>query len=73
MNVTQYTFQSPYSSPFQVGRPGPTQKVGTTQQGDAELTKNTNTSLASAQSFQATQIKEVTPTVDSKPLLDIYA
>ena len=73
MNVASYTFQSPYPSPFQVGRADPSsQKADTTQQGSSELIKNTNTSFSNAQSFKATQTQEVKATVDA-PLLDIYA
>ena len=74
MNVTQYTFQSPYSSPFQVGRPDPSSKQETSSQPDTSgLIKNTNTSLSNAQSFQSSQTQEVKPTVDSGRTLDIYA
>ncbi|MEA2092257.1 MAG: hypothetical protein U9O83_07830, partial [Campylobacterota bacterium] len=60
MNVTQYTFQSPYPSPFQVGRADSTsQKTDTAGQGSSELIKNTNRSLSNAQSFKATQTQEV--------------
>ena len=73
MNVTQYTFQSPYSSQFQIGRPDPSaSKVDTTQDSSA-LIKSTNTSLSDAKSFLSTQTSEVTPTVNSSALLDIYA
>jgi hypothetical protein len=74
MNVTQYTFQSPYSSPVQVGRPDPSSKKETSSQLDTSgLIKSTNTSVSDAKSFQATQTKEVEPTVDSGSTLDIYA
>ncbi len=71
MNVTQYTFQSPYSSPFQVGRVDlSSQKSDTTQDSFEPIN---NATLENAKSFEATQTKEVTPTVDSTPILDIYA
>ena len=74
MNVTQYTFQSPYSNQVQVGRPDTSvQKADEAQQASSELMKNTNTSLSSAQSFQSSQTQEVTPTVSSSNLIDIYA
>ena len=73
MNVTRYTFQSPYSSQFQVGRPDPSSKQADTTQDSSGLIKSTNTSLANAASFEATQTGEVTPTVNSAPLLDLYA
>lgn len=68
MDITRYTFQSPYSSQVQIGKP-----ETSTIKGDSELPKSTNESLKNAQSFQATQIKEVTPKVDSNPTLDTYA
>jgi len=74
MNVAQYTFQSPYSSQVQVGRLDPSSKQETsTASSDSGLIKSTNTTLKNAQSFQATQTQEVTPTVDSSRLLDVYA
>ncbi|RLA79697.1 MAG: hypothetical protein DRG78_12450 [Epsilonproteobacteria bacterium] len=73
MIVTQYTFQSPYSSQVQVGRPDPSaQKADDAQQASAELMKNTNSSLSQAQSFQSSQTQEVTPTVSSSNHIDIY-
>ena len=74
MNVTQYTFQSPYSSPIQVGRPDPSsQKSETTTGNSSELLKATNTTVNEAQDFAQAQTTEVTPTVDSPNTLDIYA
>ena len=74
MTVDRYLFQSPYSSQVQVGRRDPSVKQeGDAQSSSAELPKSTNATLQKAQSFQATQISEVKPTVDSAALLDIYA
>jgi hypothetical protein len=74
MNVTQYTFQSPYSSPVQVGRPDPSSKQETSAQPDTSgFVKSINTSLSDAKSFQATQTQEVKPTVDTGSNIDIYA
>lgn len=74
MNVSQYTFQSPYSSPFQVGRIDPNSKKGdASSEPSSEFVKNTNPTLANAQSFKASQTSEVKPTVDSDHVLDIYA
>lgn len=70
MNVTQYTFQSPSSSQVQVGRLDPsTVKEQKTQSAPT----NTNTTQNEAKSFAATQVKAVTPTVESLRLLDVYA
>lgn len=68
MEITQYTFQSPYSSQIQIGRPD-TSSV----KSDAELPKNTNELQQKAQSFQATQTKEVAPQVEAEAPLDLYA
>ncbi|WP_294966460.1 hypothetical protein [Sulfurimonas sp.] len=74
MNVSQYTFQSPYSSAFQVGRLDPNSRSGDTgSQPSSDFVKNTNSTLANAQSFKASQTSEVKPTVDSAHVLDIYA
>ncbi|WP_415397143.1 hypothetical protein [Sulfurimonas sp. CS5] len=74
MNVSQYTFQSPYSSPFQVGRIDPNSKKGdVSSEPSSEFVKNTNTTLTNAQSFKASQTSEVKPTVESDHVLDIYA
>lgn len=73
MNVSRYIFQSPYSSQVQVGRPDPSVKQesssSTVSSGSAPVVNET---LSSAQSFEATQVSEVTPTV-SDNLLDVYA
>ena len=66
MNVTQYTFQSPYSNQVQVGRPDPSsQKADAAQKGSSELLKDTNTIASEARSFESAQTQEVAPTVDS--------
>ena len=74
MNVTRYTFQSPYPNQIQIGRPDPSVKQEQSAQNASEqLLKSTNDSLANATSFQATQTSEVTPTVSSSHVLDTYA
>ena len=76
MNVSRYIFQSPYSSQVQVGRPDPSVKqeesssVGSSSSQSVPVVNET---LSSAQSFGATQVGEVTPTVSSDNLLDVYA
>ena len=72
MQVAQYTYQSPSTSAVQVGKLDPSSVKDESSKTSSELPKSTNTSLAAAQSFQATQIKEVTPTVDSSSI-DLYA
>jgi len=64
MQVAQYTYQSPSTSAVQVGRP----------ETNAKQEKSvSNTNQTKAQNFVATQVKEVTPTVNSNQLLDVYA
>lgn len=72
MNVTQYTFLSPYSSPVQVGKPDSSSKDdSSTEQSSAGL--DLNQTLDSAKNFQATQVGEVKIEVESDHLLDTYA
>ncbi len=76
MTVSRYLFQSPYTNQVQVGRPDPSvqQEQGTqAQSSGSELLQTTNQTVQEAQSFEATQVSEVKPTVDSAQLLDIYA
>ena len=74
MNVAQYTFQSPYSSAVQVGRldPSSVKEENTASTGSSQGAPVVNETLSSAQSFEATQTSEVTPTVSSNNLLDVY-
>jgi len=69
MAVQSYLFQSPYSSPIQIGRPDPSVKQDT----NSDMPNTTNETLQKAQSFAATQTKDVVPTVTSNQLLDLYA
>jgi len=78
MEVSKYLFQSPSSSQVQVGRPDPSSKQETTKQESTKGSASTlpNETLKKAQSFQATQTQEVTPSVkssDSLNSLDLYA
>jgi len=76
MNVTQYTFQSPYSSPVQVGRLDPSsvkEEGSVSAASSGQSAPVVNETLSSAQSFEATQTSEVTPTVETNQLLDVYA
>ena len=72
MNVNRYIFQSPYSSQVQVGRPD----ISVKQEGSSAVSSQSapvvNETLSNAQSFAATQTSEVTPTVSSNNLLDVY-
>ena len=73
MNVSRYIFQSPYSSQVQVGRPDPSVKQESSSAVATQSAPVVNETLSSAQSFAATQVGEVTPTVSSDNLLDVYA
>jgi len=66
MNVASYNFQSPYSSPVQVGRLDPS----SVKQED-ESTK-TQQSEKETQTTKA-QTLESNPAIESQRLLDIYA
>lgn len=76
MNVASYLFQSPYSSPVQVGRVDPSTKQEESKpQGSAQNTQsapNMNQKQQEAQSFAASQVKEVVPEVKVPKLLDTY-
>jgi len=65
MNVASYNFQSPYSSPVQVGRLDPSS------------VKKEDTEAKTEQNAKETQSKSQTleenPVVGSQRLLDIYA
>jgi hypothetical protein len=68
MDITRYTFQTPYSSQFQIGKP-----ETVTKQSGSELPKSTNEAVANAEAFKATQIKEVTPKVEgATATMDVY-
>jgi len=77
MNVAQYTFQSPYSNAVQVGRLDPSsikeEGESTSSASAPQSAPVVNETLSSAQSFEAIQTSEVTPTVSSNQLLDVYA
>lgn len=74
MQVTKYLFQSPYSSPVQFGRVDPTTKESSTEN-STQLMSSGNETASKAEALQATQKKEVTPSVstDTGNKLDIYA
>ena len=74
MQVTRYTFQSPYPNQVQIGRPDASSKSEDSSSSSAtELdTSSTNQTMQDAKAFEASQTKEVTPEVASKQLLDIY-
>jgi len=69
MNVAQYTFQSPSSSQVQVGRLDPS---SVKEQKTQSAPSDTNETLNAAKSFEQTQVKDVTPTVNAQQTLDVY-
>ena len=73
MQVTRYTFQSPYPNQVQVGKPDTSSKSDDSSK-NAELNSNTtNQTLQDAKTFEASQTKEVSPEVKANQLLDVYA
>lgn len=75
MNVAQYTFQSPYPSPVQVGRLDPSSQNDNSQSsGDtSSLLKATNQTEQKAQMVQESIKSEAKPVVSTPALLDLYA
>jgi len=71
MQVTQYIFQSPSTSPVQVGRVDPS-SVKNESQNSTLPSSVTNQSLQKAESFTQTQKSSVTPSVSSSSSLDLY-
>ncbi len=75
MNVTQYTFQSPYSSPVQVGRLDPNSIKDTSSSGSdtSSLLKSSNQTLQDAKTLESALKSDVKPLVSSSASLDTYA
>ncbi len=73
MQVSSYTFQSPYPNQVQIGRPNVSSESDKSSTTSGFDTSSTDRTLQSAKSFEASQIKEVTPEVESKQVLDTYA
>jgi len=75
MNVAQYTFQSPYPSPVQVGRldPSSVKNSSSSANDDASLLNVSNQTLKKAQTFENSLKSEVKPVVASSNSLDLYA
>jgi len=72
MQVAQYTYQSPSPSAVQVGKLDPSSVKDESAKSSVELPKATNETLSKAQSFKATQVQEVKPTVTATSI-DTYA
>ncbi|MEN4046741.1 hypothetical protein [Sulfurimonas sp. NWX367] len=75
MNIAQYTFQSPYPSPVQIGRLDPSSlKDSSSSQSDtSSLLKASNETLKKAQVLETSLKSEVKPSVSQSKSLDIYA
>ena len=72
MQVAKYLYQSPSSSPIQVGRLDPNSKKEEESSKANSLPQNVvNETAAKAQDFQSSMVQEVKPTVDQNRL-DIY-
>ncbi|ADN10117.1 hypothetical protein [Sulfurimonas autotrophica] len=76
MNITQYTFRSPYPSPVQVGHldPNSVKDDSSSSKGDtSSLLKSTNQTLTEAKTVESSLKSEVKPVVSSGESLDVYA
>lgn len=75
MNVAQYTFQSPYPSPVQVGRLDPSSLKDSSSAGSdtSSLLKSTNETLNKAEAVETSLKSEVKPSVSASNSLDLYA
>ena len=73
MQVAEYTFQSPYPGPVQVGHLDPNSlKENSTNSAQSDPAALTNATEQKAKSFEAAQKQKVVPTV-SNNTLDVYA
>lgn len=70
MDVTRYTFQSPYPNQIQIGRPDTSVKQDDNKNSSNPVVGKTQD--YSLKTNEAIQPKEVTPTVKSEQLLDTY-
>ena len=68
MQVAQYTFQSPSTSQVQVGRLDPSSVKEKTPESPPVMEQT----QVNAQSFLATQVQEIKPTITTNNI-DIYA
>ncbi len=74
MQVSSYTFKSPYPNQVQIGRPDASSTQNEkTQEDTAKLTQESNQNVKDAQLFNATQTKEVQAEVAPERMLDVYA
>jgi len=73
MQVKQYIYQSPYTSPIQIGRVDPNAPKEDGSATNADATLNKSQLQQEAQTFQEATKQDVEPSVTSNQLLDIYA
>jgi len=71
MQVAQYTFQSPSSSPVQVGKLDPSSLKG--ESSSTKIMDVPNETAGKVATHNASVQSEVTPTISNERLLDIYA
>ena len=75
MNVAQYTFQSPYSSPVQVGHLDPNSvkdSFSSSKEDTSSLLQSTNQTLTEAKTVESSLKSDVKPVVSSAKSLDVY-
>ncbi len=73
MDVKRYTFQSPYPSQVQIGRPDPTVKQEqSSNEASSDLLKNTNEVQKKATAFEATQKQEVQAQVATNSVAQMF-
>jgi hypothetical protein len=72
MQVAQYTFQSPYSSPIQVGRLDPSSLQDDSASKSSQTFNAPNETEQKAQDFSRSEQENATPSV-TQNRLDIYA
>ena len=69
MDVTRYTFQSPYSSQVQIGKLDPS----SVKQEDKSKQETTELESTKVEPLKDTQKQDVQAVADSSVLLDVYA
>ena len=75
MNVAQYTFQSPYPSPVQIGHLDPNSQKDNSGKADdtASLLKATDQTEQKAKMVEESLKSETKPVVATPDSLDVYA
>ncbi len=74
MEVSQYTFKSPYPNPVQFGQKDTTAEQNSASNQEAsKLTQQADTTQQAAAQLTSEQTQDVTPNVSQTRLLDVYA